>query len=212
MDLLKNDSPLMIGISHLVDYMWLGLLWAIASLHVITFGAATTAMLITAELSIKNDGGKVFTTFWTRFRREFKEATILWLIQVPLLIVVAVNIWVTYLFQFSTVISVLVYAVSAGVFCWLQLWFGYLSKFEDNVRCVLKNTLYIALGKLVYALLLGVLAVAALIALVLLPVLMPPLVLLIPGIYIIFCTAIQRKIFSPFIPHNDISSAEGSEE
>lgn len=212
MDLLKNDSPLMIGISHLVDYMWLGLLWAIASLPVITFGAATTAMLITAELSIKNDGGKVFTTFWTRFRREFKEATILWLIQVPLLIVVAVNIWVTYLFQFSTVISVLVYAVSAGVFCWLQLWFGYLSKFEDNVRCVLKNTLYIALGKLVYALLLGVLAVAALIALVLLPVLMPPLVLLIPGIYIIFCTAIQRKIFSPFIPHNDISSAEGSEE
>ena len=202
----------MIGISHLVDYMWLGLLWAIASLPVITFGAATTAMLITAELSIKNDGGKVFTTFWTRFRREFKEATILWLIQVPLLIVVAVNIWVTYLFQFSTVISVLVYAVSAGVFCWLQLWFGYLSKFEDNVRCVLKNTLYIALGKLVYALLLGVLAVAALIALVLLPVLMPPLVLLVPGIYIIFCTAIQRKIFSPFIPHNDISSAEGSEE
>lgn len=212
MGLLKNDSPLMIGISHLVDYMWLGLLWAIASLPVITFGAATTAMLITAELSIKNDGGKVFTTFWTRFRREFKEATILWLIQVPLLIVVAVNIWVTYLFQFSTVISVLVYAVSAGVFCWLQLWFGYLSKFEDNVRCVLKNTLYIALGKLVYALLLGVLAVAALIALVLLPVLMPPLVLLVPGIYIIFCTAIQRKIFSPFIPHNDISSAEGSEE
>ncbi len=200
MGILKYDSPLMRGISRLVDYIGLGLLWVVALLPVITFGAATTAMLITAELSIRNDRGKIFITFWSRFRREFKEATILWLIQVPLLIVVMVNVWVTYLLQFPTVISILVYAVSAGVFCWFQLWFGYLSKFEDNIGRVLKNTLYIAIGKLVYVLLLGVIAVLMLIAFVLLPVMTPLLVLLIPGIYIILCTAIQRKIFLQFDP------------
>lgn len=80
MKLFSYDGPLVTGINRLIDYILLGLLWMVASLPVVTYGAATTAMLFTAEVCLHKGEGKLFHTFRQSFRREFKQATLLWLI------------------------------------------------------------------------------------------------------------------------------------
>lgn len=203
MNFLKYDSRFMVGLRRLVDYICLGLLWMLASVPVITFGAATTAALLTAEINIRADEGKMTATFWKWFRKEFKEATILWLIQLPLLGITAMNVWLVYGSQLSAVPRALIYIASGVIFCWMQLWFGYLSKFEDTVKTILGNTLRIALANLSNSLLLGILALAALAGAAVLTLIMPPIALLVPGAYLMSCTAIFRKIFAQFLPSSE---------
>lgn len=203
MNFLKYDSRFMVGLRRLVDYAFLGLLWILASVPVITFGAATTAALLTAEITIQKDEGKMLTTFWEWFRKEFKEATILWLIQLPLLCIAAMNVWLVYNSQLSAVPRALIYVASGVIFCWIQLWFGYLSKFEDTVKTILGNTLRITLANLGSALLLGVLALAALTGTAALTLIMPPLAILVPGAYLLSCTAVFRKVFAQFLPKSE---------
>ena len=49
MNILRYDNFIMTGISRFADYVCLGILWIIASIPVITFGAAATAAIQTAE-------------------------------------------------------------------------------------------------------------------------------------------------------------------
>lgn len=46
MNFLKPGSPAMEHLQRAYDYFVLGLLWLLASVPILTFGAATTAMLI----------------------------------------------------------------------------------------------------------------------------------------------------------------------
>ena len=74
MKLFSPDSPLMIWLRKITDYMILSLFWLVASLPVITFGASTTAMLVAGEKGIRKEEGKLFSVFWTCFRKEFQQA------------------------------------------------------------------------------------------------------------------------------------------
>ncbi len=210
MKFLSYDSPFMTAWRLLVDYILLGLLWVLACLPVITFGAATTAMLFTAETSLRKEEGKMFTTFWKCFRKEFKEATILWFVQMLLLVILAANVWLG-IFMFSGLLRVLLIAMVAVAFTWMQLWFAYLSKFEDNVKTVLGNTFRIMMGNLGRTLLMSLVIAAAVAAAVALLLLKPPVMVLVPGIFILFYTAIMRKLFDKYIPKESTLPSDEAE-
>ena len=184
----------MVWFQRLCDYFCLGILWIIASLPIVTFGAATTAMLQTAEFSIRKEGGKIWQPFWSSFGKEFKQSTLLWLIQIPLLVILAFNFWVIYSKQMTPLFRLFVGLASILEFSWLQLWFCYQSKFTDNVKTVLVNTVRLTLGNLGRAFLMSALTVAALVAAFFLFFLLTPAMLFVPGIYIIFYTALFRGL------------------
>ena len=207
MDFLKIDSPFMVRFQRICDYFLLGLLWMVASLPIVTFGAATTAMLQTAEFPIHKEGGKVFAPFCQYFRQEFKQATILWLIQLPLLVILAFNFYVVFSKQMTPVFRLLIGIASILEFCWLQLWFGYQGKFTDNIKTVILNTARLTLGNLGLTFGMAVLTSAALIAAFFLVFLLLPAILFIPGIYIILYTALFRRLIRKSFPPE-----EGAEE
>lgn len=184
----------MIWFQRLCDYFCLGILWIISSLPIVTFGAATTAMLQTAEFSIRKESGKIWQPFWSYFRKEFKQSTILWLIQIPLLVILTFNFWVIYDKQMTPIFRLLVGLASILEFSWLQLWFCYQSKFTDNIKMVLINTVRLTLGNLGRAILMAIVSVAALAAAFFLFFLLTPAMLFIPGIYIILYTALFRGV------------------
>ena len=199
MNILSYDGLLMTSLRKLVNYVLLGILWIIASVPLITFGAATTAMFFTAEKAIHLDNGKLFSTFLKCFCREFKQATILWLIALVLLMILTVNIlilmWVE-LPSFVTVILVIPLLLGFG---WLQLWFGYLSRFEDTTRVLLINTIRMTLMNFPYILLLVVLAITA-IGGALTSMVFLPFLFLIPGLYVMLARFVTQKHFSKYIP------------
>ena len=93
MKLLAYNSPFISTLGKIVDYILLGILWIFVSLPVITFGAATTAMLLTAEICLRKEEGKIAKTFFEHFKKEFKQATVLLIIQLPIFAILAANLW-----------------------------------------------------------------------------------------------------------------------
>lgn len=204
MRFLNVNSPFMVFLHKLVDYMYIGILWVFFSIPIFTCGAATTAALLTMELSLHKEEGRILSTFWKWFRKEFREATLLWLIRVPIHLLVATNIWIAYVSKIPTVVQVLIYIATSLVFCWTQLWFGYLSKFEDRIKTVIQNTFRMSMVHVVRVLLLGVIAVIYVAAAAILFLLMPPLLVLLPGSYLLFYRSVINKIFARYLPREEL--------
>jgi len=86
------------------------------------------------------------------------------------------------------------------VFCWIQLWFGYLSKFVDTTRTLLRNTFLIMIASFGRAFLISMLTAVCLIGVFLTFPLLLPLMLPIPGLYIMGYTALLRKVLAKYLP------------
>lgn len=195
MKLFSFDNPFMVGLRKLTDHVFLGILWVLASVPVVTFGAATTAMFYTAEKTIVRDEGNMFPTFWKAFRKDFRQATVLWLLQLLILALMAVDARVLLSVALPRFLRIALLIAGVFVFVWLQLWFGYLSKFEDTGKVLLRNTLRMAVADVFKALLLAVLAVAVPVSIYILLLWIPPLVGLVPGLYQMLAGKVFRSLF-----------------
>lgn len=212
MKFLNYDSPFMTRFRRVVDYVCLGLLWIVASLPIITFGAATTAMMMTAETSIHKDEGKIFIPFWKSFRAEFKQSTILWLIELPVLAVLVFDFLLASESGIHYLLKLLIYVVVVIILGWVQLWFGYQSKFEDSIRTLLINTFRMTMGNLGRTVAMAFLAVVTVVISYLAFILFPPVLFFIPGIYIMLYMPLLRKLIQKSVSLEETEAEHGSEE
>lgn len=208
MGFLNYNSPFMTGLRKLVNYVFLGILWVAASIPIITFGAATTAMFITAEKTVRRDQEKIFSTFWRYFRREFKQATILWLIAIFLMAALLLNAFLLWQMEMPSVVFVVLFVTVLFGLCWIQLWFGYLATFEDNVRTLLGNTFRMTLMSFPRTFLLLALQALTLVGASFAFFFAVPVLFLIPGIYGILASRILRRIFRSFLPDEEVLNAD----
>ncbi len=75
-----------------IHIMFLNLLWVLFSLPVVTIGASTTA-LYSVFIKMRNGKeGKLFRDFWNAFRKNFRQATIIWVIIALAAVVFTVDI------------------------------------------------------------------------------------------------------------------------
>lgn len=207
MNFLRYDSPFTESVCRLVDYVCLGILWIVTSIPVITFGAATTAALQTAETAIRKEEGKIFINFRKSFRKEFKQATLIWLIQLPILAVLVIDLLMITNSEIFGVLRLIVCIATSIIFCWVQLWFGYLSKFEDTIKTILGNTFRIMMISFGQTFFISVLTLLALLATVVSFLLTSPLLLLIPGLFLNGYSSLSRKLFAKYLPSEALPSA-----
>lgn len=203
MKLFSSDSPLMVWLRKITDYMILGFFWLAASLPVVTFGASTTAMIVAGEKVIRKEEGKLFSVFWNCFRKEFRQASLLWLLQIPVLAMVLVDMAIVVQLEQYMTLRFLLAAAALFVFCWVQLWFGYLGKFQDSIGVLLRNTLKMTVADFGKVFLLAVLAVAALAATYALVFLMPPLLPLLWAFHQILAGKLLNSVFHRYIPEEN---------
>lgn len=154
MKFFSYDSKLSQFLCKAVDCAFVCLLWLICLVPVLTVGAATTAALYTMDKSVAREEGHIWKNYWGAFAREFKQSLGLWGIMFGMVAVILFDCSYTYQAVISGVKPDpwLTYglAIVAAVFLfWAQYWFPYLAKFEDSVKTILKNTLYIALMNLI---------------------------------------------------------------
>lgn len=212
MSFLNYDSPFMVELRRVVDSMALGLLWIVASIPLVTFGAATTAMFYTREKAIRKDEGKIWSTFWKCFKKEFKQATLLWVIGLVLSVLLTVNGIVLWRMELHGIVFALLLTTVLFGAGWMQLWYGYLSKFEDTTWVLLGNTFRITLVNFPWVLLLVFLSAAASVGAVIAFFYMPPILLLVPGIYGILAGMVLRRIFSRYLPEEAREALPGNQE
>lgn len=200
MNFLNYDSTFMEECRKAVNFVLLGLLWMLASVPVVTFGAATTAMYYTIEKVVRKDGVKMWKTYWGSFKREFKQSTLVWLLGVFVTIVLVTNGILLIRASLPGVVFALMIAAELMGVGWMQLWYGYLSKFQDTTGVMLGNTFRIALiniPRLVIMILIFVLSVAIVLISFFFA---PPVIFLVPGVYAALTGIMLRKIFKPYLP------------
>lgn len=75
---------------------WLNVLWVVCCLPVFTAGAATTALWYVCLKCARGDETSITGMFFRAFKENFKQATQLWLILLPVGILLGGDIWVLY--------------------------------------------------------------------------------------------------------------------
>lgn len=139
------DSKLIQTLNRISDLMILNVLTILCSLPIVTMGAAITA-LYDAIWRMGQEEGKLTRAYFAAFKSNFKKATILWLIFLPLGIVLLYN-FIT-VFSADTSLFATIFSLF-GLIWWLLSvsWvFPLQSRFENTIWGTFKNSLLFPLG------------------------------------------------------------------
>lgn len=214
--MFSYNSRFMQVINQIIDCIFLSLIWIAASLPVITIGASTTALYATVDKVFRREEGSVWREYWRVFRRDFKRATGLWAIMVPIIAILAANFYAAFsagVENDSMLIALQIGAVflTALMVIWLQCWFPYLSRFDDPVKTVLKNTLAIMMAETEVAVSLLFLFVFVTALDVVLSIYVPVLTIMMPVAYISALNRILERLFARYIAQQ-VTAQKSSEE
>ena len=75
-----ENNPVWKAINRYADMLLTGVLFVITCLPVVTIGASLCAFYYTAMDSLRKEDGYIFKRYFSSFGKNFKKATILWLI------------------------------------------------------------------------------------------------------------------------------------
>lgn len=139
-------------LNKIVDAMFLGILWGVACLPIITIGAATTSLYQFTLKQTDDEEGYAWRSFWRAFRRNFLQATVLWLIILLLGAFVAVDLYACMTISVPAPLRVICFALvlaMAFVYVLSSFYvFPILSRFDLPIKKILTNSVVMAMGNL----------------------------------------------------------------
>ena len=148
MGLLRFDSPLMRLLSKVADLLVVNLLVLICSLPIFTIGASLTAMQNILYRILHNEDVYVIREFFGSFKRNFKQATIIWLMLLPIILFLIYDYFM--LAETETTAGVFLMCVSGLmlilVFIFMMYVFPILSRYDNSTKETIKNAIVIAIS------------------------------------------------------------------
>lgn len=147
MKLFNLDSPLMQGLSKMADLMWLNILTIFLCLPIVTAGAALTAMNYMALKIVRDEECYVTKGFFKSFKENFKQATIIWLMLLLVVVILCVDFYVFTHAEtpVNGVIQVAVMVAAILVLFTSMFLFPVLAKFDNTIMKTIKNSLILSL-------------------------------------------------------------------
>ncbi len=142
---LNFDSSFMQFLSRCADLIILNVLWVLCCLPVITIGASTTALYRCMLNMYSEDLPTGAKTFFRAFKSNFKQSTVLFLIQCVGFVLLGVDIWCC-LYNSASISFVI--RIFAMVSAFLILGIGFYlyplqAQFENSVKRTLYNSVYL---------------------------------------------------------------------
>lgn len=206
--LFNYDGVFVQTMNRIADAICLSILWLVASLPVFTIGASTTALYYAMNKCVRRGEGGIWKTFWQSFRANFKQATGMWLILLPvygLLIASCYSAWLMSaadnlpreMFYFLLV-------VLAFFFAWACFLFPYLARFQNTTKMIFKNCLGIAILNFPMALLHPVYLLISVLSVALFPL----MILCAPGIYMVLSCYTLEPVFRKYMSEEDREKEE----
>ncbi len=151
-----SNSPVIAFLNKMTDLILLNVIYIIFCLPIVTIGAATTAMYYVCIVSIRQGDGYVVKRFVKSFRDNFKQATIIWLPMLVMIVLLGFDLFFWY--ALGTVFAKIMFVISAivafgiGIVC-LYI-FPVLAKLEGGIKATIKNAAAFAIGYFPYTIVL----------------------------------------------------------
>ena len=202
---MKKESKIGAAFTAAIDIITAGLLWLLCSLPVITLGASSAALYYGVVKCIRHERGRLVKSFFSAFRREFKTATLLWLIFIAAALILSADV---YAFErmgggsAPGMIGKILLLALLAFFPWV---FAFVSRFSNSVSGTLKFSGYLALKHIGTTLLMT----AELLGFGLIVWLMPPLVFLLPGLVCLLLSLHIEPVFKSVTA--EMSTADGDD-
>lgn len=156
--LFDLDSPIMRFLNRMADIIILNILMIICCIPIITVGAAFTAMHYVLLKMVRDEEGYLVKGFFKSFARNFKQATLIWLL-ILLVIMVFVGDWLIFRFsgiEFPKVLVIGVTAVGIIMLMVIMYVFPLLARFDNTIRKTISNALLLAFANLPRTILMAV--------------------------------------------------------
>ena len=204
--LFDLESPLMSGLNKVADLIILNLLTIVCCIPVFTIGASITALHYVCLKIVRDEETYVVRGFFKSFKQNFRQATIIWLIE---LVVFGILVMDFYLMghaqiEFPARLPAALLAVDALVFLLGLHVFPLLARFENSVPRTIRNSVMVGILTLPKTLLMVVICLVPVVLVYFFEQVIAPLLLLI-GISgpAFLCAVIYNKTFKKFEPQQD---------
>ena len=197
MNIFEEGSPFQRFLNKMADLLILNLIALLMCLPIITAGASLTAMHYVLLKMVRGEEGYIVKSFFRSFKREFRQATVLWIVFMALAALMASNLTLvlqgTGRFPIWLPSSILVVAFLELMF--MIYTFAMLSRFDNSIYQTLINAVTLTFSELPRSLEMAVITLVPLIAFFRASILLPLLVLFglsVPGYA---CAIVYDPIF-----------------
>lgn len=211
-NIFRYDGFLSQTLNKMIDCICLSLLWLISSMPVVTIGASTTALYYTVNKCVRHSESGIWRAFWKSYRSNFKQATTLLLVLLPLYLVLASSCYSAYVMYLSgegsKIVPIFLLIVAAIITMWGNFIFPYLARFNDPSKRILMNCIWIALFNILWAILVMVLLVVA----ILLVLSFPLGLFIVPAVYMLVSGYILEHVFRKYMSPEDLAKERGLDE
>ena len=147
-----SNLPVIAFLNKMTDLILLNVIYIIFCLPIVTIGAATTAMYYVCIVSIRQGDGYVWKRFLKSFRDNFKQATIIWLPMLVIIVLLGFDLFFWY--ALGTVFAKIMFVISAIVAFAIGIVFPVLAKLEGGIKATIKNAAAFAIGYFPYTIVL----------------------------------------------------------
>lgn len=202
------------ALSKLFDIGWLSLIYVVFCVPLVTIGAATTSLYYVSAKVLRKDRGYVWSEFWHSFKLNFKPATLMWLIFAAIYGLLYFNLTTFntsnaaggYLVGAYIALAFIVTCVAGYAFCLL-------SRFNMNVRGILRYALYMSFRHFLHTLcFLAILFAAGFGIYAGFRVQLPILLLFVPGLGSFLYTFPMEHLLKKYMPKQEKRYTENGEE
>ena len=200
---LNPDNALMITMTQITDCIFLSMFWLLGCIPVVTLGASFAALYDATYRGFRKGEKHSWGRFWQVYRENWKAGilpTAVFLAVLALVTTGLVFLWNTavaggiswMLFSGLAFVGVVVLGI-------LSVLFPMLSRFENPVPVLLKNTLFLAMANLPRTVALGILNAAAGLACAFFVL---PLFFL-PSLAALIGSVLLEPMFKPYMPSEE---------
>ena len=202
------DSWFWQRMNELADLILLSLLWILCCLPVITIGPGTTALYYVMLKKMRGEGDEgIWRLFVRSFRRNFKQGLVLGLVTVALIVLlyVAIQFYAQAQGLLRPLFGSLTVVGGVVLLMLLPYLVGQMAQFENTIRRYLVNAFFFMLRHFWSTLKMAVVTVLGIAA----ACIMPPLIILAPGLVALGHATVLVKLFDRYIPqHGDSADAD----
>lgn len=200
--------------SKIFDMLVLSLLWLILCLPIITIGPASTAFYYTVVKVIRRERSYLLKEFFRSFLLNFKQGAVLTLIYVAFIVVSYVDF--RYAMQLmeegkqlgSFMMGIFIVLCVFVIFSMVYV-FPVLSRFTVTIKNLFKWAFFLSIRHIGWTLLIAFMFVAFGVIMVFSFFWMPPLVIILPGVYTLVASFPMEKVLKKYMPQEETTEEDG---
>ena len=202
--ILNYNSFLGRAFSIIVDFLVLSCIWLLTSLPIFTIGASTSALYYTVNKVLLCENGKIAAEYKHAFLSNFKQATIIWLVQILCYAIMGLSCFYAFgLLHIEAVpkMYVVVLCILVAFFvAWSMYLLPYVARINDTSRIVFSNCLRMMLSNIGYSVLILISVIVSIISICVYPL----LIFIIPGFLTWVTALLLEKVFKKYMNPVDI--------